>query len=193
MRPTTPTSTFHHLLLSAAIWLFLTLSPSSAGDAPQILARQAWGAKPAIEARMSPQTPLEIVIHHTGVRKKAKLSLEKKLRGLQDYSLGAKRWGDVPYHFYIDADGRIGEGRDLRFAGDTNTRYDVRNRIQLVVEGDFEQETPGEAQLAALRDLVVWLRAKYAIAGAKVVGHGDLAQTDCPGKSLKPFLAELQN
>jgi N-acetylmuramoyl-L-alanine amidase-like protein len=189
MRPTAPT--FRRLLSCGSIWLLL-LSPSSAGDGPQILARQAWGAKPAIEARMSAQTPLEIVIHHTGVRKKAKLSLEKKLRGLQDYSLGAKRWGDVPYHFYIDAQGRIGEGRDLAFAGDTNTRYDVRNRIQLVVEGDFEQETPGDAQIVALRDLVEWLRAKYGIAGAKVVGHGDLAQTDCPGKSLKPFLAELR-
>ena len=189
LRPTAPAS--RRLLSSAVIWL-LMLSPSFAGDGPQILARPEWGAKPAIEARMIAQTPLEIVIHHTGMPKKAKLSLEKKLRGLQNYSLGEKRWGDVPYHFYIDAQGRIGEGRSLAFAGDTNTKYDVRNRIQLVVEGNFEQETPGEAQLVPLRELVAWLRAKYAIAGAKVVGHGDLAQTDCPGKSLKPFLAELR-
>ena len=182
---------FSRLLLAAG-GLLLSAVPLAAAEKPPIVPRAAWHAKPAIPERMERQTPREIVIHHTGVRKKEKLSLEKKLQGLQGFSLGEKRWGDVPYHFYIDAAGRIGEGRDLAFAGDTNTRYDVKDRIQVVIEGDFEKETPSDAQIAAMRAVVAWLRAQHRIEGAKVHGHDDLAQTDCPGKSLKPFLAELR-
>jgi hypothetical protein len=179
--------------------VFLALSllvsfaaPSLAGGGPPILSRQDWGAKPAVIARMVKQTPREIVIHHSGIARKEKLKLENKLRNLQHFSLATKNWGDVPYHFYIDAGGQIGEGRDLAYAGDTNTRYDVKDRIQIVIEGDFEKETPAPAQLAAMRELVGWLRADHRIAGAQVSSHGDHAQTDCPGKNLKPFIADLK-
>src|SRR5262245_330084 len=117
------------------------------GGAPDIVRRPAWGAKPANTEMMKPQTPHEIVIHHTSVRQQPKLTLEQKLRGLQSFSqtpgtVNARpkpAWGDVPYHFYIDLAGRIGEGRDLNYAGDTNTKYSTANRIQIVLEGHFDK------------------------------------------------------
>jgi hypothetical protein len=173
--------------------MFLCVAmPACAGDRPSILSRQDWGAKPAIAERMVRQSPREIVIHHSGIARKEKLGLDRKLRNLQHFSLADKKWGDVPYHFYIDAGGRIGEGRDIAFTGDTNTRYDVKDKIQVVVEGDFEKETPAPEQLTAMRELVAWLRSEHGIAGAQVSSHGDHAQTDCPGKNLKPYLAELK-
>jgi hypothetical protein len=178
---------------SLAVLLSLSLAlPAFAGDKLPILSRQDWGAKPAIAERMVKQSPLQIVIHHSGIARKEKLGLDRKLRNLQHFSQAEKKWGDVPYHFYIDAGGRIGEGRDIAYAGDTNTRYDVKDKIQVVVEGDFEKETPAQAQLEALRELVASLRAEHRIAGAQVSSHGDHAQTDCPGKNLQPYLAELK-
>jgi N-acetyl-anhydromuramyl-L-alanine amidase AmpD len=187
----------------AAFALFaLTLAPCFAAEpqAPEIVSREAWHAAPEKGALMQRQTPKAIVIHHTGERQQPKRTLEQKLRSLQEFSqrpgkVGVKlkpAWGDVPYHYYIDVSGRIGAGRPVEYAGDTNTGYDTSNRLQVVVEGNFETETPSPAQLASLRSLVAWLAAKYQIPSAQITNHSDNAQTDCPGKKLKPFLAELR-
>jgi len=99
----------------------------------------------------------------------------------------------VPYHFYIDVSGRIGEGRDLSFAGDTNTDYDSGDKIQIVVEGNFEREEPSVGQRESLTRLVVWLAAERGITADKIDGHNDFAATDCPGKTLKAMLPELRD
>jgi hypothetical protein len=169
--------------------------------APPIVPRSAWGAKPANTELMKPQTPREIVIHHTSVKQQPKLSLERKLRGLQGFSQNPgtvngrpkAAWGDMPYHFYIDSAGRIGEGRDVGYAGDTNTKYSTANRIQIVLEGHFDKEEPSAAQIEALDRLVVWLARKYRVAAGKISGHNDHVSTDCPGKHLKHYLATLRD
>ena len=168
------------------------VATAHATDAPQIVTRDQWGAKPPVTERMERQSPTEIVIHHTGVRQQPKLSLERKLRGLQGFSQGEKKWGDSPYHYYIDVTGRIGEARDVAYAGDTNTAYSVQDRILVVLEGHFDTETPAPEQVAALKQLIAWLSAKYAIAGSKISGHNDHVPTDCPGKNLKTLLPGLR-
>lgn len=170
----------------------IAVAPAQAADAPEILARDAWGAKPPILERMTKQSPREIIIHHTSVKQQPKLTLERKLRGLQGYSQGPKKWGDSPYHYYIDASGRIGAARDVAYAGDTNTSYSVADRIQIVLEGHFDEEKPNAKQLASLRKLVAWLTALHKIGGDKISGHNDHTATNCPGKHLKIFLPELR-
>lgn len=177
--------------------LLLSLSCGSAqlalgADKPEIVDRATWGAKAPILKRMKRQAAREIIIHHTGVRQQPKISLERKLRGLQGYSQGKKTWGDSPYHYYIGVSGRIGEARDVAYAGDTNTKYSVQDRIQVVVEGHFDRDQPTKTQLHALEALVVWLAQKHNIPASAISGHNDHAQTDCPGKRLKPHLKVLR-
>lgn len=168
---------------------------------PQVVPRAAWGALPPKAELMQEQKPTEIIIHHTGERQQPKISLEAKLRGLQGFamargkvgSLSKPAWGDVPYHYYIDVSGRIGEGRDPGFQGDgVTTTFDNEDRIQIVVEGDFDREQPTKAELESLKTLVVWLAMKYGISPENIAGHGDYDQTDCPGANLKSFLEELR-
>jgi hypothetical protein len=178
-----------------------SLALAQGGTQPEIVPRSAWGAKPAKTEMMKPQTPREIVIHHTSVKQQPKLSLERKLRGLQGFSQNPGTvngrpkvaWGDVPYHFYIDSAGRIGEGRDVGYAGDTNTKYSTANRIQIVLEGHFDTEEPSPAQLQSLDKLVVWLARKYRVPAGKISGHNDHVSTDCPGKHLKSYLPTLRD
>lgn len=189
---------------AAFIVLLATMMiPAAAQDRgcsrPQIVARGAWYARPAIENRMSAQVPESIIIHHTGVAGHPQLKLERKLKDLQRYAQrpGSKEGrpkralGDMPYHFFIGYSGRIGEGRSLQFAGDTRTDYNPENKIQIVLEGDFTTEDPQESQLSSLRDLVCWLRAEFGIAKSAIVTHRDVAATSCPGKKLLDVLPQL--
>lgn len=171
----------------------LGAGPALGSDKPDIVDRATWGAKKPILQRMKRQTPREIIIHHTGVRQQPKISLERKLRGLQGYSQGKKPWGDSPYHYYIGVSGRIGEARDVAYAGDTNTKYSVQDRIQVVVEGHFDRDQPTKSQLASLDSLVAWLAHSHNISAPAISGHNDHAQTDCPGKRLKPHLKVLRD
>jgi hypothetical protein len=168
---------------------------------PVIVSHAEWRAK-APGPGMTPQTVTGIILHHTGVQKNRTVSLENKMRNLQSYSQKPAEvspgrwkpaWPDVPYHFYVDATGRIAEGRDVGFAGDTNTNYNTAGFIQIAVEGDFERETPGAAQLNAVQDLLTWLLLWNGLSAENISVHMDHAQTDCPGKNFKAALSDLMS
>ena len=182
-------------------------SASTARPAPldgvRFVSREAWGAAPATYA-MTPQEPRELVIHHTAFRQRPDLAPEAKMLTLQRFSQSADRledgrakvrWADVPYHFYIAEDGTVLEGRDVRYRGDTNTGYDLDGKVQVVLEGNFMEETPSAAQMDAVLALARALAARYRIAPEAVSGHRDHAgtvETSCPGDALGARLDEIR-
>lgn len=187
-----------HCLVVASLTLVYSVQARAQerGAQPPLLTRAEWGAKPALPG-MRPHKPVSIIVHHTGVKQNPRVGMAAKLRNLQSYSQkvaefapGRKKpaWPDLPYHYYIDAKGVIAEGRDVRYAGDTNTGYDTSGHVQVVLEGDFERERPTQAQLDALRQVLAWQAAAWRIPISKISVHKDHARTDCPGKNL---LAEL--
>jgi hypothetical protein len=182
--------------------LFVALAALTGGAAaketqkPPLLDRTAWGAKPAL-AGMRSHKPYSIIVHHTAVRQNPKTSLAAKLRGLQNFSQSQRNmsdgrslppWPDLPYHYYIGADGTIGEGRDVNFAGDTNTKYDPMGHVQVVLEGNFEIEQPTEEQIAALKKVLVWQAARWKVPVSMISMHRDHAGTACPGKNMIALL-----
>jgi N-acetylmuramoyl-L-alanine amidase len=175
-----------------AVSLFLLTSPLLAAEAPALLTREAWQAKAPVLA-MKTQKPVAILVHHTGELMKPKTALATKMKSLQRFSQAREKlsdgrmkpaWPDVPYHFYIAADGQVAEGRDVNAIGDTNTGYDPNGYIQVVVEGNFDKDTLTEAQSASLKTVLQWLMGKYDIKASAIMMHKDKAQTACPGKDL---------
>lgn len=167
---------------------------------PEIVSRREWNAaEPVGEGKE--HTIRRITIHHTATAQKADVPIEKKLQGLQRFSQTESRlasgktkpvWFDVPYHYYIAADGRIAEGRDIRFAGDTNTAYDPTGHALVVIEGNFETEHPTSVQLKSMEALVAWLAAQYGVPASEIKAHDDYADTACPGANLKKLLPALR-
>jgi hypothetical protein len=156
------------------------------------LPRAEWGANAPV-LPMREHTITRLTIHHTGVPQLFDRSLTDKLRNLQKFSqedspLADGRmkpaWADIPYHLYVDVHGAVGEARDLRYAGDSNTSYDPAGHLLVVVEGNFEKETITSAQMATLEKLVPALAKKYSIPADSLGGHQDFADTSCPGAGL---------
>jgi hypothetical protein len=176
-------------------------STASSGAAPKILSRSEWKAQPPVLAVKTHEIA-RITVHHTAVKQNLQRTLAQKLVALQKFSQnpgtlgsgkGKPAWPDVPYHYYIDCNGQIGEGRELQFVGDTNTKYDPTGHALIVLEGNFEEEEPTAAQLKALRELTAWLAMCYHVAPDRIGGHKDFAETLCPGKTLHALIPELQN
>lgn len=158
----------------------------------QFVSRADWGAKPPV-LPMRAHTLGRLTIHHTGTNQNPARSVSEKLRGLQLFSqredsLASGRrkpaWADVPYHFYVAVDGAVGEGRDWRYAGDSNTAYDPAGHLLVVVEGNFQRDTLTSAQRATLDVLIPVLARHFRIPADKLASHRDYAQTECPGANL---------
>lgn len=158
----------------------------------EFVSRAEWGARPPV-LPMKAHTLSRLTIHHTGTNQNFNRSVADKLRGLQlfsqrDDSLASGRlkpaWPDVPYHFYVGVDGVVGEGRDWRYAGDTNTEYDPAGHLLVVVEGNFQKDTLTTAQRRTLDLIVPALAKRFAIPADRLASHRDYARTECPGANL---------
>lgn len=165
-----------------------------------IITREDWGAaEPVI--KMKRHKPKFITIHHTAIMQALDRPITDKLHSLQQFSMRndsladgtlKKAWADIPYHFYIAADGTIAEARKIRYMGDSNTSYDLRGHILIVLEGNFEKEDVAPAQYEKLEKLVLNIAEKWNISSGKITGHKDQAGTSCPGTALYEMLPQLR-
>lgn len=188
--------------LSVLLLLMFPLQlPAQVGEGNlEIISREDWGAQaPVME--MIRHIPNLITIHHTATRQNPERPTAEKLQALQKFSfregsLGngqpKKAWADVPYHFYIAANGEIAEARELQYQGDSNTDYNLTGHALIVLEGNFEIEQVTPAQEQSLEKLVAFLATKYKIPADKISGHKDQADTACPGSDLYELLPQLR-
>ena len=183
-----------------AIFIFTLGISADAQKTPSILSRAEWKANRPVGAGKRHKIEF-ITIHHTATKIRHDLPIETKLRNLQAFSQRDDKlasgkfkpaWFDVPYHYYIAVDGKIAEGREIEFAGDTNTEYDPTGHALIVVEGSFGTDEPTAAQVESLKAMVKWLARKYKVTGEKIKGHRDYAETGCPGANIEKLYPELR-
>jgi N-acetyl-anhydromuramyl-L-alanine amidase AmpD len=193
--------------LSASCFAFSAIHPASKPSKvfsqtarPKIISRKKWKAKDAV-GKVNEHTVRFVTIHHTATRQNEKIPIEQKMQNLQNFSQREDRlasgklkpaWFDIPYHYYIAVDGKIAEGREIKFVGDTNTEYDPSGHALVVLEGNFEIEQPSAKQQEALQELIAWLSAKWKVPASEIKAHNDYAATACPGQNLKKMLPELR-
>jgi hypothetical protein len=180
--------------LSLSILLFAAASASAQtlADVEQsIVPVAAWGGTPADPARAHRQTITHITLHHQGETYKPGTDPQKYLRNLQTWSRNTKHWLDIPYHYIIDLDGKIFEGRKIDYAGDTNTEYDPTGHALIEVVGNFEEVEPNQQQLDAVVKLMAMLAKKYDVGLDHIASHRDFSkQTVCPGANLYRYVQD---
>ncbi|MCC5940416.1 MAG: family 10 glycosylhydrolase [Balneolaceae bacterium] len=131
-----------------------------------------------------------ITLHHTGSNEPLNQNDDpiEILNNLFEWGAAEQNWWDVPYHYLIDLDGNIYEGRDANFAGDTNTLYDPRGHLSISLMGNYNLQQPTEYQVDATSELMAYLVEKYNLSSDDLYLHQDHADTSCPGEYLVPLL-----
>ena len=139
-----------------------------------------------------PHRITHVTLHHTGSTEPLHPHDDptEKLRGLQSWGAAQRNWWDVPYHFLLDLEGRIYEGRDWRYMGETNTSYDPGGHFLISVIGNYEKQEPTEAQISAIADLMAWAIAEFELPLDRIGGHYNYATTGCPGQYLRRYLED---
>lgn len=139
-----------------------------------------------------PHRITHVTLHHTGSAEPLQQHEDPvaKLRGLQSWGASARNWWDVPYHYLLDLDGRVFEGRDWRFMGETNTTYDPGGHFLISMIGNYERQAPSQRQLEAIADLMAWALRKFDLPLDRIGGHYNYASTGCPGQHLRKYLED---
>lgn len=150
----------------------------------EVICRDAWGAKKPTRSGHEHKIK-RLTLHHSGTPFRRNDRGPRRLRSAQRYHQGkAKGWHDIAYHYLLDLQGNIYEGRSTRHRGDTGTSYDTTGHFLVCLIGDYSQQTVNEAQAKALISLLAWASTAHGVSPETITGHRDHAATACPGKDL---------
>ena len=139
-----------------------------------------------------PHRITHVTLHHTGDSRPLLPADDPiaRLRGLQSWGASDRNWWDVPYHYLLDLDGRIFEGRDYHYMGETNTAYDPGGHFLISVIGNYGRQEATRAQIEAIADLMAWAVKEFDVPLDRIGGHYNYATTDCPGQHLRKYLED---
>lgn len=182
------------VLTLTLLCLSLVLTSSSARPIPvvkpKVVSRKEWGARePKCKFERNPFYNA-ITIHHTATSNEY-VDAKSVVRAIQRYHQDERKWCDIGYHFLIDKEGVIYEGRPLWAIG-AHVRDHNKGNIGISLIGNYEEVDVNEKQIKALVDLVSWLVYEYKIPLKDIKGHRDYADTLCPGKYLYTRLPEIR-
>ena len=153
----------------------------------EVIPQSAWGLSPSLDNCRS-HTISKISIHHSATLTESNASVPKHLQSYQRFHQ-KQGWFDIAYHFAIDLEGNVYQGRSTDCAGDTFTSYTPDGHLLIMLDGNFEQQKPTTEAWSSLVQMVSWGLQEYDIDSTQISVHKDLAATACPGKYLAEQIA----
>jgi hypothetical protein len=156
-----------------------------------LICRQGWNAAPFKREALKRHTIKSLTVHHSGRALTRNHTAPARIRGAQRFHQTGKRaWADIAYHYLIDLEGNVYEGRPDWARGDTGTRYDTTGHFLVCVVGNYETQPVRPPQLQSLVDLLAWAATQHKVSPKTIKGHLQLARTSCPGKNLQALVKD---
>lgn len=128
-----------------------------------------------------------IVLHHTASNSGDVESIHES--HLKNKDKNGNPWLGIGYHFVIGNGSGMGDGvieptfrwkQQMQGAHAGVADYN-QHGIGIVLVGNFEDGSPSQAQLMSVKRLVRVLSREYDIGTPRIIGHGDVKPTECPG------------
>lgn len=121
-----------------------------------------------------------IILHHQAGK-------GQTVKQIHEYHKNKLGWAGIGYHFFIDFNGNIFEGRPINTIG-AHCNGNNSKSIGICLEGDFRYDKPTNEQIKSLKELVSYIKEKYPSIGNRVLNHNDLYKTLCPVVDLKNMI-----
>ena len=116
-----------------------------------------------------------IVIHHSQNR--------KNFKEIKNLHINEYKQDDIGYHFVVDKQGNILNGRDIRKIG-AHVYNHNKNSIGICLIGNFDIQIPNKEQINSLLKLIKELKSKYDIEEIKMHREFPNVSKTCPGKNF---------
>lgn len=127
-------------------------------------------------AKRLPNAASQVIIHHSG-------TTDGSARAYARTHVEENDWPGMGYHYVIDKDGTINQTQNL----DTVSYHAPganQTGIGVCLTGNFDTQTPTQAQLESAQKLVKYLNG-LLFKKLSVVGHRDVTPgRTCPGRNL---------
>ncbi len=157
--------------------------------------RSRWAQADPIASRMNKLGSVQrITVHHEGMTRVEFTGISQvadRLDLVRRSHLQRMAAGDIGYHFVIDRAGRIWEGRPIEYQG-AHVKYHNRRNLGVMVMGNFDVQSPSDAQMTSLEMFLRTARTHYDVAIDDVFTHQELGPTACPGRSLQRHMVEIR-
>lgn len=116
-----------------------------------------------------------------------------KTETIKSWHVKGNGWSDIGYHFVIELDGSVHNGRPIQRAGAHTKGYNATSIGICYVGGMDKNKTPkdtrNEAQRQAMDDLITSLLKEYP--NATVHGHNEFAAKACPSFDVQKEYGHL--
>ncbi len=158
--------------------------PEVVDDSYEIVPRSAWTKEPIGPNHVLMGGVTRITIHHTdehaGMHDRSDVDVVRKI---ENYHRGPeRRWAAIGYHYLVGKDGKVYEGRPVKYQG--AHCGDNAHNLGISMIGDYQHHLPNSRMLQVLKAFLDDQRTRYSVPTRRVYGHRDIKPTICPGDAL---------
>lgn len=171
-------------------------TPSNAAltTPPGVIPRTQWAAYGPDIRLADPMVRVErITVHHDGMPPVALTSEAAVAARIEQIRKGHRSngWADIGYHYIVDPQGRVWEGRPITLQGAHVKLANPRN-LGVLVLGNFEIQRPTPAATDSLERFLVDRMHQHRVPVNKIYTHKELAATACPGRNLQQVMVSTR-
>ncbi|XP_043072718.1 peptidoglycan recognition protein 5 isoform X2 [Puntigrus tetrazona] len=166
-------------------------SERALGFAAVVVSRRGWNAAEARDRTEMKGPARTVIVHHTALRycSRPRDSLSELAR-IQRMHMQERGFDDIGYNFLISGDGMVYEGRGWGIVGAHAKEHNFHS-VGVAFMGNFNEFPSAASKSALLRLLQVGVLRGHVQPNFVLVGHRDVAKTECPGNNLYAVLPKL--
>lgn len=124
--------------------------------------------------------------------------------GMHSHHTGAQnRWGEIAYHYVVDTNGNVAEGRPLKYSAHSGTAGDdtlmdsfgehyYPNHLAVVLAGNYDYQNLEEPALMGMARVLSAAQVEFRLGSDRIGSHRSRGSTStCPGDHIGEAEHEL--